>query len=431
MPSPRILFIVNVFTPDQCGGAVLFQDLAQGLAEEGCDVTVRCAYSYYPEWKDKSGQNGWKIRTEQETPYRLERYGLYIPTNPQSLLQRLCYEGSFLLSLLRSLFKGKFDVVMVVCPLMGAVAFGTCMKWFRGTPIWLNVQDLSADAAAASGITKGKSSQKWLERIQNFLFNQADVWNSVSPVMVNRLKSIRTKNQPVLYLPNWLHDSVEQQLSTLPSKVGRALNSPIQLFYSGNIGSKQDLLKFCQYLHASDVPFEFRIHGSGGEADSIRKWVDQIKDARFIFGDLLPEETYIETLVASDLFVITEKSGIGGSFIPSKMIPSIATGTPILAISDKSSPFGQEMQISEAGAWFSWDQLSDVPRLLASLSEQPEKLVEWQENALNRTDFFRRKVVLKRYEDGLRALAEHNLDYFKDEKAEQKYIPDGKKEHSR
>ena len=111
---PHILVVVNVFRPD-LGGGVLFSDLCDGLFERGFDITVKCAYPYYPQWRDKSGQNDLKIRTEISDGYRVERHGLYIPRNPNSLVQRLIYEASFFLSLLRRLpRRGQFDAVLVL-----------------------------------------------------------------------------------------------------------------------------------------------------------------------------------------------------------------------------------------------------------------------------------------------------------------------------
>ena len=101
-PSPlRLLIVVNVFNPDRGGGGAIFSDLAYGLAERGFDVTVRCAYPYYPEWKDKSGDNGLAIQRYTDQGAKVERHYIYIPTKPNSLVQRLFYEASFLFSLLR------------------------------------------------------------------------------------------------------------------------------------------------------------------------------------------------------------------------------------------------------------------------------------------------------------------------------------------
>ncbi len=66
MPQPearrlRLLVISHLFAPDVCGGGSIFSDMCYGLAQRDIDVTVRCAYPYYPEWKDKSGRNGIRI----------------------------------------------------------------------------------------------------------------------------------------------------------------------------------------------------------------------------------------------------------------------------------------------------------------------------------------------------------------------------------
>ena len=169
----RLLVIVNVYRPD-LGGGVLFSDLCEGLAEKDFAVTVKCAYSYYPEWDDKSGNNGWRIRSTAENRVNVERHGIYIPGNPNSLLQRLLYEASFYLSLRRRRPESKsFDAILVICPLVGAVAYASAARRKTGAPLWLNVQDLSAQAAASGGISRSGSLTALMIRIQNHLFAKA------------------------------------------------------------------------------------------------------------------------------------------------------------------------------------------------------------------------------------------------------------------
>lgn len=402
----RLLVVVNVFHPDRGGGGAIFSDLCYGLAERGFDVTVRCAYPYYPEWRDKSGRNGFAIQRYEERGVHVERYGIYIPRNPRSLLERLLYEASFLFSLLRSLRRGRgFDAVMVYCPLVGAVAFAVLNKWLYRRPLWLNVQDLSADAAAASGIARGSLLKKTLSAVQKALFNPADVWSSISPVMLARLEAIRSCNQPLLYLPNWLNASMADEIAKLPRKLGRLPGDEPRLLYAGNIGTKQDLLKFCQALHESGAPFSFRIHGDGGRARDVREWVESSGDGRFTFGPFLGEADFAAALHETDLFVIAEKSGSGGSFIPCKMIAGVASGSPILSVCDAGSPLGIEVRENELGPWFPWDKLDAVTELLSGLSSPPAQFVSWQENALARALFHERDRVIDGFDKALRVLA--------------------------
>ena len=403
--KPKLLIVVNVFNPDRGGGGAIFSDLAYGLVERGWDVTVRCAYPYYPEWKDKSGDNGLRIQRYDEKGAHIERYGLYIPRNPNSLVERLMYEASFLLSLARSWGRGRrFDAVMVFCPLVGAVAFAIVNKWLWRKPLWLNVQDLSADAAAASGIARGKGIIKALGGVQGLLFNRADVWSSISPVMIARLAQIRQHAQPIQYLPNWLNDSMANTIAALPSKLGRALATPPRLLYAGNIGTKQDLVRFLEALHKSDAPFTFRVHGNGGGADAVRAFIEQANDARFTFGPFLDEAGFAQALHETDFFVITEKSGSGGSFIPCKMISGVASGSPILAVCDEESPLGQEMALAQCGPCFTWDQMDAVGGWLKSAANDTDAFQAWQQRALDRAAFYHRDNVIAGFDSSLRAL---------------------------
>lgn len=400
----RLLIVVNVFKPD-LGGGVLFSDLCYGLAERGFDVTVRCAYPYYPEWRDKTGQNGLRIARYDEQGARVERFGLYIPSNPNSLVQRLVYEASFFASLSRRLpRRGAFDMAMVFCPLVGAVAYGALVRRLAGCPLWLNVQDLSADAAAASGIARGGGVTRAMAGVQNTLFNQADVWSTISPVMVERLEQLRRREQPILYLPNWLHASLAEAIDALPSKAGRLPGRPVRLFYSGNIGTKQDLLRFCQMLHASPADFTFRIQGSGSRADDVRAWVAASGDRRFSFHDLTDEAGLARALHDTDFFVITEKAGTGGSFIPSKLIPGLASGTPILAVCDAGSPLGREMEAARPGPRFDWDDEAGPGALLATIADRPDTFLAWQTRAREHAAFYARGQVLDRYAQAIRTV---------------------------
>jgi colanic acid biosynthesis glycosyl transferase WcaI len=397
---PSLLIVVNVFEPD-LGGGILFSDLSRGLGERGFNVTVRCAYSYYPEWKDKSGKNGLRIGGYLQPGLRVERFGLYIPTDPNALWQRLLYEGSFFASLMRRLpRRGDFDLIMAFCPLMGAVAYGAVCRRLNGPPLWLNVQDLPAEAAVAGGITSGGRVGRAMSGIQEKLFNQADVWSTISPVMSARLKEIRRHDQPILYLPNWLHESLAKEIRALPDRSDHLPAKPVRLLYSGNVGTKQDLLRFCEALRLSDASFSFRIRAGGSRASEVRSWVAEQGDARFSFHDLSDERSLARSLHQTDYLVITERAGSGGSFIPSKLIPALAAGTPVLAVCDAGSPLGREMEAARPGPRFDWEDLDQLDRLLKEVPR--DQYGEWRRAASARSAFYDRTRILDGYADAIR-----------------------------
>ena len=387
----RLLVLPDKYLPDQCGGGAIYTDMCRGLAERGLDVTVRCPYPFYPEWTDKSGHNGWRVERYVDQGVKVERFGMFIPWRPRSVLQRMLLDLSLLASLCRSLHRsGRFDAVIAFCPHSGGVAFAALLKLLYRCPIYLNIQDLPADAAAAGGLVSGGSSKAILRAVQKFLFNSSDVWSSISPVMVERLVEIRRRDQPILVVPNWPHRSLVEQIQNLPSKVGRLPGQPIRLLYAGNIGAKQGLLDFCKLLHERQVAFDFRIHGEGAVASEVRDWVHKSGDGRFSFRPLLDEAGFVHALHETDLCVITEKSGSGASFFPSKAAAGMATGTPTLAISDPDSPLGREVRGYNLGPWLPWDSGLMVSELLASLPGRAEEFVTWQANALRRSRYYDR-----------------------------------------
>lgn len=401
----RLLVITNLFFPDRGGGASVFSDLCFGLAERGWDVTVFATHPYYPEWKRTCDGSPWRLREERIRGVKVWRHGIYVPGSPSRLVPRLLYEVSFAASLTRSLWRGgHFDAVMVFCPLLGAVLFGAVRRLFRREPLWLNVQDIPADAAAASGISQSGWFNRLAGGIQGALFNRADVWSTISPVMLDRLGPMRRRAQPLHLCPNWLNGSLADCVAALPGKLGRPPADPVRLLYAGNIGKKQGLLEFCQRLAATRLAFHFQIHGNGGEAEGVRQWVAHGGDSRFAFGEFLDEPGFTRALHETDVFVITEKPGVGASFIPSKLIPGIASGTPVFAVCDRTGPLGREMSEAGLGEVLEWNEISQMERSLTQLTRDPNRFREYQEHCLNHARQYSRDVALDRFEHLLRGL---------------------------
>ena len=402
--APRVLVIVNVYRPD-LGGGVLFADLCEGLAERGMDVTVRCAVPYYPEWTDKEDLNGWSIRDSTEQGVRIERFGLYIPSDPNSFAQRLVYEASFFLSLMRRpVRKAEFDVVLVFCPLVGSVAYAGLNARWRGIPLWLNVQDLSAQAAAAGGIASNTSI---LERIQNALFRKADFWSSISAPMIEVLRQIPGAPENVALIPNWMHSTLASLLENATPREPIPADRPIQLLYSGNIGGKQHLQAFCERLLASEADVEFRINAAGSRAPELSAWIEAQQDSRIRMHPLTDEPGLAAALSWADAYVITEKPGAGSSFIPSKLIPGMTSGAPILAVCDPDGPLGQEVGDHGIGFLAEWDDASALGRFLHILRHDPDTYTGWSRRAIERGRFYHRERGIDRCVDVIENLLGH------------------------
>lgn len=393
---PRVLVVVNVLRPDTAGGAAVYTDLCHSLTEKGFMVRVAAPVPFYPEWRDKSGRNGLRIWRYDEKGTFVERYGLFIPRDPNSLFQRFLFELTFFASLLRALPRMReVDVILAFCPLAAGVAVAGLARRLFGVPIVLNVQDVTADAAASVGIARAVFVTRLLRGVERFLFNQADRWTTISPVMVKRLEALRQRQQPVDYVPNWVGFSLAQQIRATARPKGEVRpHLPIRLLYAGNIGRKQDLVSLCDALHMTALDFSFRICGDGAAAAFLSDWLAIKGDRRFTFEPLLSEGEFAIALKWSDYYVITESAGVGGSFFPSKLLPALMSGTPVLAVCDLESPLGAETCTGMLGLHLTWKDVTGVGGRLESVSAKTH--AQWVSNAEERAKAYDRDRLIEK-----------------------------------
>jgi glycosyltransferase involved in cell wall biosynthesis len=230
-----------------------------------------------------------------------------------------------------------------------------------------------------------------LSWIQNVLFRRSTVWSTISEPMVRALAEIPGSPPDIHLLPNWLHASLAEHVRLLACH-RTACHNPVRLLYSGNTGSKQDLLSFCTYLHSVDWPFEFRIHTDGARAQELRDTVAAWSDTRFTVAPLTDEPELAQWLAWCDLYVITERAGAGSSFIPSKLIPALSSGAPILAVCDRGGPLGDELLRHGTGLLRTWTELEEKGLSPADFTE----LSTWSANALARSAFYSREQGIDR-----------------------------------
>ena len=399
----RILIVTNLFDPDRGGGASVITDLALGLVDTGSDVVVQTAYPYYPEWRDKSGRNGIRIDVEQNGALIINRHGMYIPSSPAKVQQRVVQEISFFLSLCRGIVSlGQFDVVIAYCPLISCLGYAAVRKAVRGERILLNVQDIPAEAASAGNILSGGIRSRLAKWVQRFLFERANQTCTIAPGMVDQVQNIVRRSVQVEYFPNFLHRSMEVSIEKFAHMRGdfrSAVPVPgtLRMLYAGNIGRKPNLIEFCERI-ASDtsLAFQLSIFGAGSEAGAVRDWIARSCDGRFSFEDFLPEDRFVQELLLAEVFVITEVEDAGSSFIPSKLIPAICAGTPILAVSGARSPLAVEVSDYDLGVVTPWSDAGTGVDTIRRLVHDPVQRAALALSLSGRARAYGREAAIQR-----------------------------------
>lgn len=397
----KIHLITNLFSPDELAGAALFSDLAVFLSSEGHDVRVTTAFSYYPAWKIKPEDANQRYRTDFFHGIPVKRLRFYIPSKPTGF-KRLLADLSFLTSLL---IYGRHpgwvpEVVVTACPMLSQCLAQRFLYFGKKIPRLIIVQDFVVDAALELRILR----ISWLRFLFRFLerwsLRSAQVLTTISEPMLGKLKKIVGADRRTVLIPNWIH-------STLQKEIDRQIhNSPVRsertLFYSGNLGIKQGLPSFLELFVKIQSGWKLIIHGAGANERAIKAYgsaTDEIS-----FGGVLSEKGYVKYLLDCSACLVTQAPGVSANFLPSKLLPALASGTPVLAVCDIESPLGEEVLAGGFGEVVSPEDSFSLKMVLNKWSTNPVTLETLCKKSILWGQKYHRGKILRMFLDQLQNL---------------------------
>lgn len=402
--SLRIQLISNLFAPDELAGASLYTDLAQYLSSKGHDVRVTTTFSYYPAWKLAAEDQGIKFRDDVVAGIPVRRITMHVPAKPTGK-GRLLSDLSFLWSLVRH---GRYrnwrpEVVLTALPMLSQCLAQRFMHGFKRVPKLIIVQDFAVEAALELGILKFPFAAGLLHGIQRWALKSAKTITTISPLMLEKLKSQINDDRRMIIIPNWIHESLQSEIDRQVAKP--IIRSQMKLFYAGNLGVKQglpDFLSQFRYAGAPQLGWQLDIFGGGSEADSIRKSATET-DGVHVAG-VLDEQMYVSSLLSASACLVTQKPGVGANFLPSKLLPALATATPVLAVCSRTSPLADEIIDGGFGEVIEPGDSEGLKDCLTRWKNSPELLLRFSAQAKLRAARYHRDVVLPQYEAELRNL---------------------------
>lgn len=385
----KIHLITNLFHPDELAGASLYTDMARYFHEAGHEVRVTAAFSYYPAWKLRPEDEGvqWRDETFEGIPVR--RCSMYIPDKPRGAT-RLLSDLTFLISLVRH---GRFqdwtpDVVITACPMLSQCLAQRFLYAGLKVKRLIIVQDFVVDAALELGILKLPGLRFLLPAVERYALRSADVLTTISPEMLVKLTEKIGTDKPLHYVPNWIHRDVDAEIRKQTSDTSP--RAPHTLFYSGNLGIKQGLPDFLEDFASIDTPWSIRIQGNGPEAARIR---ELSADGRISLGGVEDVPGYVSRLRQASACLVTQRAGVSANFLPSKLLPALATHTPVLAVAEKDTPLATEIEQAGYGRVVPPGDRQALTATLREMSD-PQAAQEMSKCAAERAAFFQRERVL-------------------------------------
>jgi colanic acid biosynthesis glycosyl transferase WcaI len=391
--TPRVLIISNLFAPDELGGAALATDLVTFLNELHCETKVLTTFPYYPQWR-LAEEDRWQLRRKDQLGgIDVHRVRMYVPQRATALT-RILSDVSFFFSLV--LF-GRFgvnrpDVLVVTCPMLSEMLAVRFLFPWRKPPTLLIVQDFVVDAALDLQLVRGRFLAPFLRWIESVALRGAQTITTISVPMLAKLQS-KVQKQRTLYVPNWIHDSLAKTIARLRLHTGPRTSN--RLFYSGNIGRKQGLAELISIFEGTTTGWHLAIHGGGADLQEINDLCEKRRDISV--GPVLTEAAYVTALLQCSACLIAERPGMSSNALPSKILPALASGTPILAVCERDSPLGREVIEADCGVVIEAGDAAALRATLQSWAAQPEQLLCYSDHALARAERYERSVVLNQY----------------------------------
>ena len=403
--SMKIHLFFNHFHPDALAGASLFTDLAIFLLVQGNDVRVTTTFPFYPAWKLRESDVGVSFRDETYAGLRIRRLSIYVPPKPTGL-KRILSDLSFFRSMLaRGNFPGWTpDVVLTTSPLFSQCLVQRFLYLGKNVPRVIVVQDFVIDAAIELKMLSFPGISQLLRMVERWAYNSARTLITISEPMLVKLRQKVHANRRVVLLPNWIHKSLRTEIDAQqPIPISR---QPATLLYAGNVGVKQGLPDFIDVFSACDGTWKLQIHGGG--ADVERLLVHAANVPSVTIGGVLDEPEYVDALRTATACLVTQKAGVGANFLPSKLLPALATGTPVLAVCDSASPLGKEVLEGGFGEVVEPGDLSNLTAVLRRWHDDPRLLAEMSIRSKARAALYSRDRILSLYEQELQSLVDSN-----------------------
>ncbi len=373
MSAPRIVILNQYYVPDVASTGQLLHELAVALVGLGRKVSVVTSHpSYGPretwvEAPSREIREGVEVRRIYTTRFSKDR-----------ALGRLFNYATFMLQLgLRMLLTSRRDCVYLYTsnpPFLGFI--GAIVSLFRPHNYVVLLHDLYPQLAVLVGkIRKDGLIERACHRINRMTYQRA----RQTIVLCEAAKRLVCENygvDPALVhvIPNWADGDLVRPRPKHDTVFARThgLVEPFTVIYSGNLGlyyEFETILQAAQLLLRE--PFRFVFIGAGGR----RAWLAEQIEHRGLSNCSLhpyqPFEKIGDSLNACDAALVTIARGIEGNSFPSKLYSSLATGKPIIALSEPRSELRELIEEHGVGMWFEVGDAEGLARGLRHLRDNP------------------------------------------------------------
>lgn len=329
----KILILGLNFAPELIGVGKYTSEMAAWLAEQGHDVRVITAPTYYPAWKIDEAYSANRYHEENWRHVTILRCPLWVPEKP-STPTRILHLLSFALSSAPpALWQGltwRPDIVWTVEPTAFAAPNALLAARLGNAAACLHIQDLEVEAAFGLRML----TKSWLMKIAAFaygwLLRRFDHVSTISLQMREQLPSYGVLPRRCGIFQNWVdieHIRPLDHPSPYRRELGLAEDAVVAL-YAGNLGSKQGVDSLAEMARlCSDIDhLHFVFAGEGALREQVAAEVEDLANVTML--PLQPSERFNDLLNLADIHLLPQRPFTSSFALPSKFGGMMASGRP-------------------------------------------------------------------------------------------------------
>jgi glycosyltransferase involved in cell wall biosynthesis len=378
----RILFLGQFFNPEPGLKGLSF---VKELVSRGHQVQVLTGFPNYPGGKVYPGYRIRLWQREVMDGVEVIRVPLY-PSHDQSRIGRVANYASFALAaaLLGPFLVKQADVAYVYHPPATIGLPAMALKYLRGIPVVIDIQDLWPDTLAATGMVGSPFVLKLVGLWCKWVYRALDRIVVLSEGFRTRLAERGVDPARVTVIRNWCDESeIKGGVSQMEAEEEAIMSGRFNFLFAGNIGLAQGLdvlLDAAVLARDLDPRIQIILVGAGLDLARIQQRIlaEGLDNVR-CFPGRHPSRIGCLMAKADVLLVHLKDDPLFTITIPSKTQAYLAVGRPVLAV----VPGECAKLVLQAGAGMVCDPGN--PRLLAEAMVRMAALDPEQLEAMGRS----------------------------------------------
>jgi len=398
----KILVASEYYQPDDVGIPIYTTDFAAYLAEKNHEVTVVTGFPFYPAWKKRQADNGVLFRKEWIGRIKCLRGYLYVPTTPK-ILGRIISEITFVIfAFFNFLRAGKHKHIVIVTPPASLGLLGVLFKKIWSAKLIIHIQDLQSDAAISLGMVKKTAlAPRVLKWIEDYTNRKADLIIVISQGMRDQLIQAGAPADKIKVHYNWIDvkkASAPREPDVFCNEISE-LKGKFIVGYAGNIGVKQGLKVMLELAKLTqDISnIHYLIVGDGAQRNALHTHMlkNELKNVTML--PFMGKDKYADMLSATDIAFLSQQTGTGNAFFPSKLLSILAQSRPLLVSADDDSETAQVVKAFKLGEVVPYGDADSLRGSLMRLYNDQEMRKQAGANGLEWVKKNDRETVLSKF----------------------------------